>query len=80
MGSLNESSSSPQNHLAPAKLAYSIKEFCFVAGVGRTTVYQAIKAGALVARKSGKRTLIAASDARQWLEALPAFKATKMPK
>lgn len=52
----------------------SLLEACKVAGLGRTTVYQAIADGQLVARKVGKRTLILRQDLHRFLTALPVFK------
>lgn len=53
------------------KLAHSIEAFADLADLGRSSVYQAIKNGSLVARKNGKRTLITASDGMRWLRSLP---------
>jgi excisionase family DNA binding protein len=55
-------------------LAYTISEACAEARAGRTALYEAIRAGALTARKRGRRTLILADDLRRWIEALPAVK------
>lgn len=55
------------------KLAYSIREVVEAGGGSRTVVYEAIKSGALKARKRGKRTIILAPDFIQYLEALPDF-------
>jgi excisionase family DNA binding protein len=52
------------------KIAYSIPEFCSACAVGRTFVYEEIKAGRLGAIKAGRRTLIDAAEARRWLCAL----------
>ena len=52
-------------------LAYSIAEACAVARAGRTSVYQAIAAGELVARKRGRKTVILFDDLRRWLDSLP---------
>jgi len=53
-------------------LAYSIAEACAVARAGRTSIYQAIKSGQLIARKRGRLTIILPDDLRRWLEKLPA--------
>jgi excisionase family DNA binding protein len=52
-------------------LAHTIKAACQVSGLGRTTIYAALKAGSLSARKSGRRTLILAHDLEDFLNKLP---------
>ncbi len=52
-----------------AKLAYTIPEFCSATGVGRTSVYEEIAAGRLIAIKVAGRRLITRADAERWLEA-----------
>jgi excisionase family DNA binding protein len=54
-------------------LAYTITEACSVARAGRTAIYEAIREGALTARKRGRKTLILADDLRRWVENLPAL-------
>jgi hypothetical protein len=53
------------------RLALGVDEFALAVGVGRTIIFAEIKAGRLVARKLGKRTLIYDQDGRAWMESLP---------
>ena len=57
------------NDLGPR--AFRIRDVCARTGLGRTTVYAAIKSGALKARKCGRRTVILMSDLDAWLGTLP---------
>jgi excisionase family DNA binding protein len=57
-----------------SSLAYSIAEACTQSGFGRTTIYDMINTGELVARRRGRRTLILADDLRRCLESLPPIK------
>ena len=54
-----------------SRLALGVDEFAQAVGVGRTIIFAEIKAGRLLARKLGKRTLIYDQDGRAWLELLP---------
>jgi excisionase family DNA binding protein len=56
---------------APERFAYSVDEVAFVAGLGRTTVYQAIQEGTLAARQWRSRTLVLACELAFFLEQLP---------
>jgi hypothetical protein len=51
--------------------SYSLNEFARQNAIGLTTVRGEIKAGRLVARKVGRRTIITAEDAKAWQERLP---------
>ena len=53
------------------RLAYSILEFCEVASLKRSTVYEEIKAGRLIARKARGRTIILSADGNNYLLSLP---------
>jgi excisionase family DNA binding protein len=51
--------------------AYRIDEVCELTGLGRTSVYEAIKSGVLVARKWNRRTIVLAEDLAAFLAKLP---------
>ncbi|MDX1063889.1 helix-turn-helix domain-containing protein [Sinorhizobium medicae] len=55
----------------PTKLGVHIEEAVDISGVGRTSLYAAIKDGRLKARKSGRRTIILIDDLKKFLGALP---------
>jgi excisionase family DNA binding protein len=57
--------------MAGEALAYSIDDVCKITATGRTAVFEAIRNGALRARKNGRRTLVLAADLRAWLDAMP---------
>lgn len=42
-------------------------------GLGRTTLYEAMKTGALPAKKAGRRTLISFIELRAYIDALPSW-------
>jgi len=44
-----------------------------MAAIGRTKFYDLVASGELPIRKVGKKTLVAASDLRKWVEQLPAI-------
>jgi excisionase family DNA binding protein len=54
------------------QLAFTVREACEAARIGRTNLYEAIRSGELRAVKRGKRTLVLAEDLRRFLESLPA--------
>jgi excisionase family DNA binding protein len=56
----------------------SILDAARIAGIGRSTIYDELAAGRLVARKCGSRTLIPASALSEWMANLPSYTATKV--
>jgi excisionase family DNA binding protein len=59
------------------QLALTVAEACAAARISRTTLYEAIKRGDLVAAKYGRKTLIRVDDLRCWLANLPPIDATR---
>lgn len=55
----------------PDPLAHSIPEAAKIAGLGRSFLYEEIRAGRLIARKAGGRTLVLHSDLVEYLRRLP---------
>jgi excisionase family DNA binding protein len=51
--------------------ARTVKGFCQAYGVSRSTVYELIKAGKLIAVKANNRTLITEESAKAWFRNLP---------
>jgi hypothetical protein len=51
--------------------AMSIRAFCEIYGLRRTSTYSEIQSGRLKARKVRGRTLIGYDDAEQWWHSLP---------
>lgn len=49
------------------RLAYGINQACETSGLGRSFLYEEIRAGKLKTFKVGTRTLIASDDLQAWL-------------
>jgi hypothetical protein len=49
----------------------TVDSACALTGLGRTSIYCLLGRGALVARKSGKRTLITGQSIRSYIDSLP---------
>jgi len=54
-----------------SKLAYSISELSEMSGIGRSFLYEEIKAGRLTVTKAGRRSIVLHGDALAWLTSLP---------
>lgn len=53
------------------KLAVTITEAVALSGIGRSSLYKLFADGALIPRKSGKRTLILVADLEKHIAELP---------
>lgn len=53
------------------KAAYTVKEFCQMFSIGRSTFYAEVASGRLLTKKVGSRTLVLIADAESWASALP---------
>ena len=60
-----------------ARLAYSIDRLAKESDISRSTIYEEIAAGRLIARKVGRRTIVRRADALLWLRSLPVLDATE---
>jgi hypothetical protein len=55
----------------PSPRAFRIPEVCQRSGLGRTTIYEAIKSRALIARRYRRCTVVLADDLAAFLRNLP---------
>ncbi|NNM72459.1 excisionase family DNA-binding protein [Enterovirga sp. DB1703] len=62
-----------------AKIALSIREFCFLASIGRSLFYEEVKAGRINVLKVGRKTLIPATELNAWLRRLSGNEAHSGP-
>jgi excisionase family DNA binding protein len=53
------------------RAAYTVRELLNIYGVGRTKLYEEIKAGRLISRKFGAKTLFLAKDVERWVKSWP---------
>ena len=53
------------------KLALSISDVVDLSGIGRTSIFEEIRVGRLIARKCGRRTVVLRDDMLKWLDSLP---------
>lgn len=57
------------------KLALTIPQAVQTSGISRSGLYEAMRRGDLIARKAGRRTLIAFADLEAFLASLPTYQA-----
>ncbi len=62
------------------KTALTIDDVIKTGPLGRTSIYAAIKAGQLTARKYGKRTFVLAADFEAFLSSLPKIGVDPLPR
>jgi excisionase family DNA binding protein len=53
------------------QIAIPVDEAARRAGIGRSSLYEAINRGELPLRKAGRRSLIRVDDLKAWIDALP---------
>ncbi|MBZ9981313.1 MAG: DNA-binding protein [Mesorhizobium sp.] len=51
--------------------AFTVAGFCAAFGVGRSLLYEEMRAGRIPYKKAGRKTLIRRADAEAWLDSLP---------
>ena len=59
------------SEISSEKLSYTIAEAARALGIGKSTLYLALAAGKLSARKCGARTLIPADELKRFVSTLP---------
>lgn len=55
----------------PTKLSYSVKSLASACDVSQGEIYARMRAGELIARRWGKRTIIEAAEAERFIKSLP---------
>jgi hypothetical protein len=71
MEACNRDQPSARIEIVVPPAAMNVSEFCAWACIGRTKMYAEAKAGRLILRKIGTKTVILRSDAEGWLRSLP---------
>lgn len=51
----------------PERMAYSVKEFCRCAGIGRKLFYKLVATGEIATIKAGTRRLVPVESVKRWL-------------
>jgi len=55
------------------QMSYTLDEAVKLTGLGKTRLYEELKAGRLKAVKIGRRTLVPHSNLQEWLKSLPSY-------
>lgn len=55
-----------EEHSDLSRMAISVAEFCQAFAIGKSLFYEEVKAGRLLVRKVGGRTLVPTAEARAW--------------
>ena len=61
----------PSFYQLPGRTAFSVAEVCARTGIGRDTIYDAVRTRKLAARKIGRRLIITERALHRFLESLP---------
>jgi len=67
----NKQSTSKKRRMS--RIAYSVPDAAKHSGIGRTSIYEALRAGSLKAKKMNNRTIILRSDLLTFLRSLPDY-------
>ena len=57
--------------MSSATEALTLEEFCKRVKMGRTKAYEEVRAGRLIVRKNGKKSIVIAEDGQRYLDNLP---------
>lgn len=52
-------------------ISYALEDLPRVTGFSRTRIFNAVRAGELMARKDGRQTVVEAEEVRRWIKSRP---------
>ena len=52
----------------PGRVSYTVRDLATATGVSRSSIYNEMRAGKLVGRKLGTKTLFLSEDVARWVE------------
>ena len=64
----------PSPAAPPPPIYATVQNFCTMTGISRSTLYEALRDGKVMARKIGTRTLISVKSGLAWIEQQPAYR------